>query len=90
MLGLGCFVVRLCLFSIAWIGEGTWGIGMAVLPEVLEILACPVPECRSRLEPKGDELVCAGCSRGYRIEGNWPVLIPEEAAPPRLGPEQTP
>jgi uncharacterized protein YbaR (Trm112 family) len=50
--------------------------------ELLKILACPVPECRARLELRGDRLVCNGCGRRYRIEERWPVLIPEEAKLP--------
>ena len=50
--------------------------------DLLKILACPVPECRADLELRDDRLVCTGCGRRYRIEENWPVLIPEEAEPP--------
>lgn len=50
--------------------------------QLLEILACPVPECRAKLRQSGDELVCTACGRRYRIEEDWPVLIPEEAKPP--------
>ena len=53
-----------------------------ISPELIEILACPVPECRGRLEQRDDRLVCRGCGLRYRIENNWPVLIPEEAEPP--------
>ena len=54
----------------------------AILPEVLEILACPVPECRGKIEWKEERLVCIRCGRRYRVEENWPVLIPEEAENP--------
>ena len=50
--------------------------------ELLEILACPVPECRAKLELCEDRLVCSGCGRRYPIEDRWPVLIPEEAELP--------
>ena len=50
--------------------------------ELLRILACPVPECRAKLELRDDRLVCTACGRRYRIEERWPVLIPEEAEPP--------
>lgn len=50
--------------------------------ELLAILACPVPECRGRLELRDERLVCVGCGRRYRIEDRWPVLIPEEAELP--------
>lgn len=51
-------------------------------PELLEILVCPVPECRRSLvlEPAG--LRCVGCGRVYAVTEGWPVLIPEEAALP--------
>jgi uncharacterized protein YbaR (Trm112 family) len=54
----------------------------AINAELLEILACPVPECRAKLELRDDRLVCTVCGRRYRIEERWPVLIPEEAEPP--------
>ena len=57
----------------------------ALCKELLDILACPVPECRERLDLRDDQLVCTGCGRRYRIEENWPVLIPEEAQPPQDG-----
>jgi uncharacterized protein YbaR (Trm112 family) len=49
---------------------------------LLEMLACPVPECRAALRPAEAVLVCTGCGLRYRIEQSWPVLIPEEAEPP--------
>ena len=54
----------------------------AINAELLEILACPVPECHARLELRDDRLVCTVCGRRYRIEERWPVLIPEEAELP--------
>lgn len=53
--------------------------------QLLEILACPVPECRAKLELRDDGLVCTACGRRYRLEERWPVLIPEEAEPPEGG-----
>ncbi len=52
---------------------------MPLLPEVVEILVCPVPECRAKLVLEDGALVCRACGRRYRIEESWPVLIPEEA-----------
>jgi uncharacterized protein YbaR (Trm112 family) len=57
----------------------------ALRPEILAILACPVPTCHGRLEQRGDHLRCARCGLRYRIEERWPVLIPEEALPPESG-----
>jgi uncharacterized protein YbaR (Trm112 family) len=55
-------------------------------PRLIEILVCPVSECRARLESRragtAERLVCTRCGRQYRIEESWPVLIPEEAQPP--------
>ena len=56
-----------------------------ILPQVLEILPCPVPECRASLRIDASSLLCSGCGRRYRIEDNWPVLIPEQADPPYPG-----
>jgi uncharacterized protein len=53
-----------------------------ILPQVLELLVCPLPECRAKLALQAAHLVCTGCGRRYRIEQNWPVLIPEEAEAP--------
>ncbi len=49
--------------------------------ELLEILVCPVPECRAALVPHDQELVCAACGLRYPCEGAWPTLVPEEARP---------
>jgi uncharacterized protein YbaR (Trm112 family) len=61
----------------------------SIKPELLEILVCPVAECRAKLEQRDERLVCTGCGRRYRIEQSWPVLIPEEADPPE-GPSTSP
>ncbi|MFO0838517.1 MAG: Trm112 family protein [Phycisphaerae bacterium] len=57
-----------------------------IRPELLEILVCPVPECRGKLEHRDPYLVCAVCGRRYPFEESWPVLIPEEALPPENSP----
>jgi uncharacterized protein YbaR (Trm112 family) len=54
----------------------------AIDAQLLAILACPVPECRAKLELRDERLVCSVCGRRYRIEQRWPVLIPEEAERP--------
>ncbi len=58
-----------------------------IRPEALALFVCPVPDCRGRLEPGEDGLRCGGCGRTYRIEKDWPVLIPEEARPSTPGTE---
>ncbi|MCU0241264.1 MAG: Trm112 family protein [Vicinamibacteria bacterium] len=53
---------------------------MAVHPELLEILACPV--CRTPVEPvqDGNGLRCAQCLRIYPVRDDIPIMLPEEAA----------
>ena len=48
-------------------------------PKLLEILACPV--CRQPVVPDQDHkwLVCAHCSVRYRVDGDIPIMLPEEA-----------
>ncbi|MDX2197510.1 MAG: Trm112 family protein [Phycisphaerae bacterium] len=48
-------------------------------PTLLEILACPVPECRAPLDAADSLLICRGCGLRYAITDGWPTLIPEEA-----------
>jgi uncharacterized protein YbaR (Trm112 family) len=45
---------------------------------VLDQLACPA--CLGELVLVGEQLVCAGCGRGYPILDGIPVLIAERAA----------
>jgi len=51
---------------------------------LLDILVCPVPECRAALTARDDCLECVGCGRVYPVEDGWPVLIPEEATQPEV------
>ncbi len=44
---------------------------------LLDILACPV--CKSKVEEKEGELVCASCRRHYPILNGIPVMLKEEA-----------
>ena len=48
-------------------------------PKLLEILACPV--CRKSVVPDEGHnwLTCAHCSVRYRVEGDIPIMLPEEA-----------
>lgn len=52
---------------------------MAIDPELLEILACPV--CKTELELKPDQsgLKCAKCKRVYPIKDDIPVMLVDEA-----------
>lgn len=68
---------------------------MALRPELLAILVCPVPECRAPLLERGDRLVCTRCGLAYRTDPGWPVLIPDQAErpappPPAASPGETP
>ena len=48
-------------------------------PLLLELLACPVPQCRGRLELCGERLRCVSCELQYDMSDGWPNLIPEDA-----------
>ncbi len=50
-------------------------------PGLLELLVCPVPQCRGKLELAAERLRCAACGLRYEITGGWPNLIPEDASP---------
>jgi uncharacterized protein YbaR (Trm112 family) len=52
---------------------------MAVDPELLEILACPV--CKTPVAPvnSGTGLKCSQCRRVYPIKDDIPVMLIEEA-----------
>lgn len=56
---------------------------MALDPELLKILACPV--CKSPLDyhPEALELFCAKCGRRYEVEDGIPNLIAEEGGSSR-------
>ena len=52
---------------------------MAVDPELLAILACPV--CKKKVELTADAsgLRCGECRRVYPIRDDIPIMLPEEA-----------
>jgi hypothetical protein len=52
---------------------------MAISPDLLEILACPM--CKTPVEPvrDGAGLRCAACRRVYPVRDDIPVMLPEEA-----------
>ncbi|HKW76070.1 MAG TPA: Trm112 family protein [Terriglobales bacterium] len=52
--------------------------------KLLDILACPVPECRKPLTLAADEksLQCTGCRRIYPVKDEIPILLEEEARLP--------
>lgn len=53
---------------------------MALDPELLRILACPL--CKTEVKLTRDErgLKCLRCHRVYRIEDDIPVMLIDEAA----------
>ncbi len=53
---------------------------MALDPELLRILACPL--CKTEVKLTRDEkgLKCLSCHRVYRIEDDIPVMLIDEAA----------
>ncbi|HVD78335.1 MAG TPA: Trm112 family protein [Vicinamibacteria bacterium] len=52
---------------------------MAIHPDLLEILACPV--CKTPVEPikNGEALRCNECKRVYPVRDDIPIMLPEEA-----------
>jgi uncharacterized protein YbaR (Trm112 family) len=48
-------------------------------PKLLEILACPV--CHSPVAPdeNHDWLYCRPCAVRYRVDGDIPIMLPEES-----------
>ena len=53
--------------------------GMAVDPELLEILACPNCKTPVTLVKNGTALKCANCCRVYPIKDDIPVMLIDEA-----------
>lgn len=52
---------------------------MALDPELLEILACPVCKVGVRLTDDGNGLKCDECRRVYPIRDDIPVMLVDEA-----------
>lgn len=52
---------------------------MALNPELLALLACPV--CRRELEPVDNEsgLECPACALVFPVRDNIPIMLQEEA-----------
>jgi uncharacterized protein len=57
-------------------GEGN---GMAIDPELLEILACPNCKTKVELVKDGTALKCGQCKRVYPIKDDIPVMLLDEA-----------
>ncbi len=52
---------------------------MAVHPELLELLHCPVCLKPVELVADGTGLHCAQCKRTYPVRDDIPIMLPEEA-----------
>lgn len=52
---------------------------MAIPPELIDILVCPVDKEKVELKPDGSGLKCTKCSRVYPIKDDIPVMLPDEA-----------
>jgi uncharacterized protein YbaR (Trm112 family) len=52
---------------------------MAINPELLEILACPVCKTPVEVVKEGAGLRCAQCRRVYPVQDDIPIMLPEEA-----------
>ena len=50
-------------------------------PTLLELLACPA--CKTAVREEADRLVCVSCGRRYPVREGIPVMLVEEAEPPR-------
>ncbi len=57
----------------------SYSAGMAVDPELLEILACPNCKTPVALAKNGTALKCAECHRVYPIKDDIPVMLIDEA-----------
>jgi uncharacterized protein YbaR (Trm112 family) len=53
---------------------------MALDPDLLKILACPVCKTEVKLTADEEALKCLRCYRVYRIEDDIPVMLIDEAS----------
>jgi uncharacterized protein YbaR (Trm112 family) len=56
-----------------------------MLKKMLDILVCPVRECRKTLTLAADEssLRCTGCGRVYPVRDGIPILLADQAQAPK-------
>ena len=52
---------------------------MAIHPDLLEILACPVCKTPVEVVKDGAGLRCGQCKRVYPVRDDIPIMLPEEA-----------
>jgi uncharacterized protein YbaR (Trm112 family) len=55
-----------------------------MLRQLLEMIVCPVPQCRKPLTLATDDksLQCTGCRRIYPVRDGIPVLLEDQATLP--------
>ncbi len=56
---------------------------MPIEPRLLEILVCPVDHRPVSETEDGGGLECSGCGRVYPVRDGIPVMLVEEASPPK-------
>ena len=52
---------------------------MAISPELLEILVCPVCKAVVQLQEDGSGLRCVECHRVYPIRDDIPIMLVDQA-----------
>ena len=60
-------------------GRVTLARVMAIHPDLLEILACPVCKTPIEVVKDGAGLRCGQCKRVYPVRDDIPIMLPEEA-----------
>jgi uncharacterized protein YbaR (Trm112 family) len=55
-------------------------MSLMMLKQILDILVCPVPQCRKPLTLAADEssLQCTACGRTYPVRDGIPILLPPD------------
>jgi uncharacterized protein len=53
---------------------------MAIHPDLLEILVCPVCKANVELVKEGAGLRCTKCRRVYPVKDDIPIMLEDEAA----------
>jgi uncharacterized protein YbaR (Trm112 family) len=58
---------------------------LMIIKQLLDILVCPVPECRKPLTLASDEnsLQCTGCGLVYPVRDGIPILLIDQAKKPQ-------
>jgi uncharacterized protein len=56
-----------------------------ILKKMLDILVCPLGDCRKTLTLSADEssLQCTGCGRIYPVRDGIPILLADQAQMPK-------